>query len=248
MAASSPTSRSRMASPGSTTGAWLSVINLHHRNGLRWCDAPKEYGPHKTLYIAGSAGARGACSPGSSRDWPAEEPEENHGDDRRDPISRRTVRRPACAHGKGGRGAPESAAPRAAMNTKLHARDRSAGGVRSSSFIKGGPGQRLCRVPRALCGSLTAVEVADRRPGLRRPTGFREALRDKGIRPCIPGRTSRGKAVPTEQTTVISAAIASRSCSVVLRTGGGSPTPTTNARRVLPVRQSRWPQPSIFWL
>jgi len=20
------------------------------RNGLRWCDAPKEYGPHKTLY------------------------------------------------------------------------------------------------------------------------------------------------------------------------------------------------------
>ena len=24
---------------------------------------------------------------------------------------------------------------------------------------------------------------------------FREALRDKGIRPCIPGRTSRGKAV-----------------------------------------------------
>ena len=21
-----------------------------NRNGLRWCDAPKDYGPHKTLY------------------------------------------------------------------------------------------------------------------------------------------------------------------------------------------------------
>ena len=28
----------------------LSGIIFFNRNGLRWCDAPKEYGPHKTLY------------------------------------------------------------------------------------------------------------------------------------------------------------------------------------------------------
>ena len=28
----------------------LSGIIFIHRNGLRWRDAPKEYGPHKTLY------------------------------------------------------------------------------------------------------------------------------------------------------------------------------------------------------
>ena len=28
----------------------LSGIIFINRNGLRWCDAPKEYGPNKTLY------------------------------------------------------------------------------------------------------------------------------------------------------------------------------------------------------
>ena len=28
----------------------LSGIVFINRNGLRWCDAPKEYGPHKSLY------------------------------------------------------------------------------------------------------------------------------------------------------------------------------------------------------
>ena len=28
----------------------LSCIMFINRNGLRWCDAPKEYGPSKTLY------------------------------------------------------------------------------------------------------------------------------------------------------------------------------------------------------
>jgi transposase len=49
--------------------------------------------------------------------------------------------------------------------------------------------------------------MADRRPGLTRQQGatgpsplvradwFREALKDKGKRPCIPGRKSRSKAV-----------------------------------------------------
>ena len=28
----------------------LSGVIFVNRNGLRWCDAPREYGPHKTLY------------------------------------------------------------------------------------------------------------------------------------------------------------------------------------------------------
>ncbi len=28
----------------------LSGIVFVNRNGLRWCDAPRDYGPHKTLY------------------------------------------------------------------------------------------------------------------------------------------------------------------------------------------------------
>ena len=28
----------------------LSGIIFINRNGLRWCDAPREYGPHKTLF------------------------------------------------------------------------------------------------------------------------------------------------------------------------------------------------------
>ncbi|MDB5683143.1 MAG: transposase [Sphingomonas bacterium] len=28
----------------------LSGIVFVNRNGLRWCDAPQDYGPHKTLY------------------------------------------------------------------------------------------------------------------------------------------------------------------------------------------------------
>ena len=28
----------------------LSGIVFVNRNGLRWCDAPKDYGPHKTFY------------------------------------------------------------------------------------------------------------------------------------------------------------------------------------------------------
>lgn len=31
-------------------GKIISGIIFVIRNGLRWCDAPKEYGPHKTIY------------------------------------------------------------------------------------------------------------------------------------------------------------------------------------------------------
>ena len=40
------------------------------RNGLRWRDAPADYGPHKTSTTASSAGAGWAYSTASSRLWP----------------------------------------------------------------------------------------------------------------------------------------------------------------------------------
>jgi len=48
----------------------LSGIIFINRNGLRWCDAPREYGPHKTLYNRFVRWSRGACSTGSSQPLP----------------------------------------------------------------------------------------------------------------------------------------------------------------------------------
>ena len=38
----------------------LSGIIFINRNGLRWCDAPREYGPAKTSTTDGSDGGTGA--------------------------------------------------------------------------------------------------------------------------------------------------------------------------------------------
>jgi len=78
------------------------------------------------------------------------------------------------------------------MNTKLHAVTDSVGRP-IRLFITAGQVSDYIGA-RALCGSLPAVDwlIADRGYDA---DWFREALRDKGIRPCIPGRTSRGKAV-----------------------------------------------------
>jgi transposase len=40
------------------------------RNGLRWRDAPAEYGPHKTLYNRFIRWSRMASSTASSQGWP----------------------------------------------------------------------------------------------------------------------------------------------------------------------------------
>lgn len=44
----------------------LSGIIFINRNGLRWCDAPREYGPAKTLYKAQQARA---CIYGHFREY-----------------------------------------------------------------------------------------------------------------------------------------------------------------------------------
>ena len=78
------------------------------------------------------------------------------------------------------------------MNTKLHAvTDRHGRPIRF--LIAAGQVSDYVGA-RALCGSLPAVDwlIADRSYDA---DWFREALQDKGIRPCITGRKSRDKAV-----------------------------------------------------
>lgn len=48
----------------------LSGIIFFNRNGLRWRDAPADYGPPKTLYNRGNAGATRASLRGCFWSWP----------------------------------------------------------------------------------------------------------------------------------------------------------------------------------
>ncbi|MFP1464024.1 transposase [Escherichia coli] len=50
MARLAPISPRAMAASALMIDAFVSVIIFVNRNGLRWRDAPKEYGPAKTLY------------------------------------------------------------------------------------------------------------------------------------------------------------------------------------------------------
>ena len=47
----------------------VSAIVFVIRNGLRWRDAPPEYGPHKTIYNRLFVGAAWGCSTRFSQRW-----------------------------------------------------------------------------------------------------------------------------------------------------------------------------------
>ena len=49
----------------------ISGIIFVVRNGLRWCDAPRDYGPHKTIYNRFVRWSRLACSTRFSLRWRA---------------------------------------------------------------------------------------------------------------------------------------------------------------------------------
>jgi transposase len=82
------------------------------------------------------------------------------------------------------------------LNTKLHA-VTDAKGRSLRLFMTAGQVSDYTGAA-ALLGSLPAAEwlIADRGYDA---DWFREALKDKGIKPCIPGRTSRGKAIRYEK-------------------------------------------------
>ena len=62
----------------------ISGIIFVIRNGLRWRDAPKDYGPHKTIYNP-SAGAGWACSSRFLQRWRPRAASQS-ANDRRDPF------------------------------------------------------------------------------------------------------------------------------------------------------------------
>ena len=49
----------------------VSAIVFVIKNGLRWRDAPRDYGPHKTIYNRFVDGAAWACSTRFSPNWRA---------------------------------------------------------------------------------------------------------------------------------------------------------------------------------
>lgn len=167
-----------------------SVIVFVNRNGLRWCDAPEEYGPHKTLYNRwkrwGERGVfvrmmDGLATVGATPKTVMI-----------DATYLKAHRTASSLRVK--KGGLERLIGRAkgGMNTKLHA-FTDAGGRPLSFFMTAdqvndytGAAALLDDRPKAQWMLVDRGYYAD---------WYRDALQAKGITPCIPGRKSRIKPV-----------------------------------------------------
>ncbi|XDA98103.1 IS5 family transposase [Sulfitobacter sp. LCG007] len=168
----------------------LSGIIFINRNGLRWRDAPTAYGPHKTLYNRwkrwGDKGIFARMMAGLATE---------HGEQKTVMIDATYLkaRRTATSLGgeKGGRGRL-TGRTKGGMNTKLHAICDSQGRPLNLFLTAGQVSDYIGA--RALLSSVPDVDwlLGDR--GYH-ADWFREALKDKGIRACIPGRKQRKKLV-----------------------------------------------------
>ena len=167
----------------------LSGIVFVNRNGLRWCDAPKDYGPHKTLYnrwkrwgergvflcmMEGLAAAEAVPNGHDRRDLPEGTPHGIKSAGKKGDLGRLIGRT------KGG------------MNTKLHAVS-DADGRPLSFFMTAGQVSDYT-------GAAALLDDLPKAQWLLGDRGydadwFRDALEAKGIQPCIPGRRSRNEPV-----------------------------------------------------
>lgn len=200
----------------------LSGIIFINRNGLRWQDAPREYGPAKTLYNHGKrwsdkdvfvAMVDGLSVKGAERKTIMI-----------DATYLRARRTASSLGGKKGGG----------MNTKLHA-VTDAMGRPISFFMTAGQVSDYTGAA-ALLDGLPKAEwlLGDRGYDA---DWFRNALEKKWITPCILGRKSRTKPVKYDKRRYKSRNRI-ESCSVTSKTGGASQHATTGAR------PSSWP-PSL---
>ena len=168
----------------------LSGIIFINRNGLRWRDAPREYGPHKTLYNRWKRWSDRGVFARIMAGLAAE-----HGEETTVMIDATYLKahRTASCLGvkKGGRGRLIGRT-KGGMNTKLHAICDSEGRP-LNLFVTAGQVSDYIGA-RALLSSLPNVDwlLGDRGYDA---DWFREALKDKGIRACIPGRKQRKKNV-----------------------------------------------------
>ncbi len=162
----------------------LSGIILINRTGLRWRDAPAAYGPHKTLYNRWKRWSDKGVFARIMAGLAAEHCEEKTGDLPQGPPD-------SDQHGrqKGGRGRLIGRT-KGGTNTKLHAICDSKGRP-LNLFVTAGQVSDYIGA-RALLSSLPDVDwlLGDRGYDA---DWFREALKDNGIRACIPGRKQRKK-------------------------------------------------------
>ncbi|MBL7238163.1 MAG: IS5 family transposase, partial [Komagataeibacter hansenii] len=168
----------------------LSGIIFVNRNGMRWRDAPREYGPYKTLYNRwkrwGDMGIFMRMMDGLSA--AKAEPQTVM-------IDATYLKAHRTASGllvKKGDPGHLIGRTKGGMNTRLHAvTDHN--GRPLSFFMTAGQVSDYTGAS-ALLDSLPMAQwmLADRGYDA---DWFRDALEEKGIRPCIPGRRSRGKPV-----------------------------------------------------
>ncbi|MFW2850735.1 IS5 family transposase [Sphingomonas sp. TX0543] len=168
----------------------LSGIIFVNRNGLRWRDAPKDYGPHKTLYNRwkrwGEMGVFTRIVEGLS----------SAGAERRtvmiDATYLKAHRTASSLAGKKGDLGRLIGRTKGGMNTKLHA-ITDANGRPLRFFMTAGQ----------VSDYIGAAALLDELPKAQWLLGdrgydadwFRDALQEKGIKPCIPGRKSRNEPI-----------------------------------------------------
>ncbi|MBN2973486.1 IS5 family transposase [Sphingomonas floccifaciens] len=168
----------------------LSGIVFVNRNGLRWRDAPSDYGPHKTLYNRwkrwGEAGVftrmmEGLAAAGA-------EPQTVM----IDATYLKAHRTASSLRIKKGNLGRLIGRTKGGMNTKLHA-VADANGRPLSFFMTAGPVSDYT-------GAAALLDDMPKAQWLLGDRGydadwFRDALQAKGIQPCIPGRRSRNEPV-----------------------------------------------------
>ena len=168
----------------------LSRIIFINRNGLRWCDAPADYGPPKTLYNRWKCWSDMGVFARIMTGLAAEAP-----DNKTISIDATYLKAHRTASSlrlkKGGR-VRLIWQTKGGMNTKLHAvTDTSGRPIRF--FITAGQVSDYTRAM-ALLNDLPDAEWLLADHGYDADC-FREVLSDGGTRPCIPGRKSRDKVV-----------------------------------------------------
>ncbi|MEZ5725438.1 MAG: IS5 family transposase [Paracoccaceae bacterium] len=168
----------------------LSGIIFINRNGLRWCDAPREYGPAKTLYNRWKRWSENGVFARIMMGLAAESAE--HKTIMIDATYLKAHRTASSLRVKKGGAGGQIGRTKGGMNTKLHA-VTDAKGRPIQFFMSAGQVSDYTGAA-ALLGSLPKAGwmLADRGYDA---DWFREALKDKGIKVCIPGRKSRKKAV-----------------------------------------------------
>ncbi|WP_417275566.1 IS5 family transposase [Celeribacter halophilus] len=165
----------------------LSGIIFINRNGLRWCDAPKEYGPSKTLY---NRWKRWSEMGVFARIF------EGLGAEAMDPttimIDATYLKAHRTASSLRGKGAWAPDQTDQGSMTKLHAITDTHG--RPIRFFMSAGQISDYTGAAALLGNMPKAQwlLGDRGYDA---DWFREALQGMGIRPCIPGRKARKKLI-----------------------------------------------------